>query len=241
MDRWALLSSLMLHGLICILIFIGLPQSPPPIMPPIRALPIKLVPVGTLTQSPKRAAIKHTKLKKKDTPRPLKKKAVSAIKPAPQSAKNEPEIKPQAIEKPTKKVSKEAFDDVLGAVEDLPDEKGRAPKNAFDSDLISDKISLSELDALRQQIQRCWLVPPGVMTEKDLMVEVGVHLNVEAHVQKIIILNTPPPQKKAVFDVAAQSIHQALRAPECTPLKLPKDKYTMWKYCVLRFRAQGVG
>ncbi|UNM06623.1 MAG: hypothetical protein H6925_02850 [Holosporaceae bacterium] len=218
-----------------------MPQSKPA-PAPLRPLPVKLVPIGMLTQSPKKTAHQKTKIKKQPERVPLKKSSTST--PEKEKAVPLPEKKVQSSSDQTKespKKQQDHFEDVLKTVETLAEEKGKPKKDSFDSDLISDKISLSELDALRQQIQGCWLVPPGVLAERDLMIEVGIHLDAQAHIQKIKILNGAPSRKSAVFKVAVQSIRQALKAPECTPLRVPLDKYASWKYCVLRFSPRGIG
>ncbi len=241
MSQWSFFSSLLLHVVVGLLFFVGMPTSKPAPVP-LRPLPVKLVPIGVLTQSPKKTAPQKTKIKKQLESVPKKKPII--LTPPKEKAAPLPEKKAKSVSdqiKEPQKKQQDHFQDVLKTVENLAEEKGKPIKDSFDSDLISDKISLSELDALRQQIQGCWLVPPGVLAERNLMIEVGIHLDAQAHIQKIKILNGAPSQKAAVFKVAVQSIRQALKAPECTPLRVPLDKYPKWKYCVLRFSPRGIG
>lgn len=145
---------------------------------------------------------------------------------------------------PAPKKSTDPFDSVLQSVQKfekpIDSQQKSSDPRAFDTDLISNKISVSELDALRQQLQQCWLVPPTVMSEKDLVVEAAIDLDMSGMVTDIKILNLKDGQKFRSFREAVQSVRQALRAPECSPLKLPADKYHQWKKCVLRFSPRGI-
>jgi hypothetical protein len=173
-------------------------------------------------------------------------KADSMVSKKPQKTIEQTPLPPQVIpQEKTSKKSKDSFDSVLQSVQEfeqkaLPDHT-TTDERAFEADLISSKISLSELDALRQQLQQCWLVPPTVMAEKDLVVEAAVDLDVRGMVTEIKILNQKDAQRFRSFREAVQSVRQALRAPECSPLKLPSDKYHQWKKCVLRFSPRGIG
>ena len=183
------------------------------------------------------------------TPLPPKPIPLKTSKP-----ESEPKKSPKVLEEKPKPVEKEVaqapkkssdpFESVLQSVQEFdkqpsPQEK-TMDNRAFDADLISNKIILSELDALRQQIQQCWLVPPTVMAEKDLMVEAAIDLDVRGTVTEIKILNQKDAKKFRSFQEAVQSVRHALRAPECSPLKLPPDKYHQWKKCVLRFSPRGI-
>ncbi|MDC0349375.1 hypothetical protein OAN21_03105, partial [Alphaproteobacteria bacterium] len=143
------------------------------------------------------------------------------------------------------KKSKDSFDSVLQSVQEfekdrIVDQKTNDPR-AFETDLISSKISLSELDKLRQQLQQCWLVPPNVMEDKDLIVETAIDVDIHGMVTSIKILNQREGQRFRSFKSAVQSVKQALKSPECSPLKLPLDKHHQWKRCVLRFSPKGIG
>ena len=152
---------------------------------------------------------------------------------------------PKAENPPAIKKSSDPFESILQSVQHFEAEASPQQKTtderAFDSDLISSKISMSELDALRQQLQQCWLVPPSVMAEKDIIIEAAIDLDVRGMVTDIKILNQKDSQKFRSFREAVQSVRQALRAPQCSPLKLPADKHHQWKKCVLRFSPRGIG
>ena len=235
LDRTSIIYSALFHMGFFLLMFVGLPHKNPTSFIP-RALPVKVVPIGKLTQSPPSQKKPKAVQKKKIAPPP------ATPKQAMPSKLNLKVPEKESLKKKTAapKMDKD-FNDVLKAVETDTGKDKPHVKESFDTDLISDKLSVSELDALRQQIQGCWLLPPGVLSEKDLLIEVGVDLDTMGRIQKINVLTKPPPQKQIIFRVAVDSIRQALKAPECTPLRVPGDKYHMWKHCVLRFSPQGIG
>lgn len=244
MDPRSLFYSVSMHGGVILICWVTLSLSPRPKPLPYRSVPVQLVPLGVITASPKPVeAVKETP--PAPIPQTPKVQKSSPKKEVPKTIKSPPLPTPKApvLKKdtpPKKKMQTDAFEDVLKDVSNLKDAPKTDMKKGFESDLISNKISISELDALRQQIQGCWIVPPSMLSEKNLLVEVGVQLTQEGVVESLSILNGPPPQKGPIFQVAVHSIRQALKAPGCTPLRVPKGKYEQWKYCVLRFQPQGV-
>lgn len=201
-----------------------------------KSLPDKIVP------SNKPVPLKHP-----ETAPSLKAPTPAIEKPQKIKEKVFESTQQQAIKKIEEKQSKpshDTFESVLQSLQDFEKKtdttKDEMDPRAFDADLISTKISLSELDALRQQLQHCWLVPPTVMGERDLIVEVMIDLDVRGNVTQMKVLNEKAGQKFSFFREAVQSVRQALRAPECTPLRVPLDKYHQWKKCVLRFSPRGI-
>ena len=197
--------------------------------PVIKAVP---VPVKTNSSSEKIVALKSPKIESEIPKKTIEEKRVL----------KETDLEQKSS--PAPKNSPDPFDSVLQSVQQFEKptdlQKKSSDPRAFDTDLISNKISVSELDALRQQLQQCWLVPPTVMSEKDLIVEAAIDLDIRGMVTDIKILNLKDGQKFRSFREAVQSVRQALRAPECSPLKLPADKYHQWKKCVLRFSPRGI-
>ncbi|MAP24821.1 MAG: hypothetical protein CMM87_04740 [Rickettsiales bacterium] len=145
-------------------------------------------------------------------------------------------------EKPTKKDTKEKDDffEVMKTVEDLkssPDKKPDIEKKKEDKsepDLLPDQaiediLSLSELDALRQQISSCWRLPAGVQGAQNLIIRLKVSMNNDRTVQSVEMENSGPETRDPVFVVAYESAKRALFHPKCTPLKLPASKFSQWK------------
>lgn len=101
----------------------------------------------------------------------------------------------------------------------------------FDADR---PLSVSEMDAIRQQIARCWLVPAGAKEGASLLVEIHVRMNVDRTVRDAQIVDASR-MSDPFFRAAAESALRALRNPSCTPLNLPPEKYETWKSFTITF------
>lgn len=100
---------------------------------------------------------------------------------------------------------------------------------------LSDRLSVSELDAFRRQIEPCWNVPAGAEYAENLAVEVRVVMRRDMTVQDAGVLDKARYNRDSTFRAAADSALRALRNPRCSPLKLPPDKYNEWKTIVINF------
>ena len=90
------------------------------------------------------------------------------------------------------------------------------------------------MDAIRQQIARCWLVPAGAKEGASLLVEIRVRMNADRTVRDAQIVDTGR-MSDPFFRAAAESALRALRNPSCTPLNLPPEKYETWKSFTITF------
>jgi outer membrane biosynthesis protein TonB len=93
------------------------------------------------------------------------------------------------------------------------------------------RMTLAELDALRQQIQRCWNPPIGARGADELVVEVRMLLNPDGSVDGL-----PDVQALGVgpfFDAAADSARRAVL--QCQPYVMPVEKYEFWREVSVRF------
>jgi len=94
------------------------------------------------------------------------------------------------------------------------------------------KLSQSEMDALRGQIQRCWNVPAGAADAQDLKVSVQFRLDPSGALDGA-------PQIVAggggagIERAAAESARRAVLA--CAPYTLPSDKYEAWAEVIVHF------
>lgn len=98
-------------------------------------------------------------------------------------------------------------------------------------------LSVSEIDALRAQMQRCWTIPAGAADPQNLIVTVRVWLNPDGSLGRAPVLSTGDQARLALgepyFRVAAES---ALRAVNmCQPYKMPIEKYSSWREIEMRF------
>jgi colicin import membrane protein len=84
------------------------------------------------------------------------------------------------------------------------------------------KLSQSEMDALKGQIKRCWNVPAGALEAENLKIVVGVKLTLAGEVEgSPEIVNGG--SAAGIERVAAESARRAIL--QCAPYNLPADKY----------------
>ncbi|MHA7776464.1 cell envelope biogenesis protein TolA [Roseibium sp. M-1] len=93
------------------------------------------------------------------------------------------------------------------------------------------QMSVSELDALRGQVARCWNPPVGAVGAEDLKVKVKFNLSQNGEV-------TGGPQVmnssgNPAFGAAASSATRAIM--RCAPYNLPIAKYEAWQEVIINF------
>jgi hypothetical protein len=103
------------------------------------------------------------------------------------------------------------------------------------SQKIGEKMSMSEIDALRRQIERCWNPPAGAPEAENLVVEVQLQINQDGTVRQAQIVDTSRMYRDSYYRAAAESVLRAVKHPSCTPLKLPHEKYDLWRETKLTF------
>jgi hypothetical protein len=99
---------------------------------------------------------------------------------------------------------------------------------------LGSQLSASEIDMIREQISRCWNIPAGARDAKDLVVEIHVVVDPDGMVQQATIVDQGR-LSDPFFRAAAESARRAFFNPECRPLRLPPDKYELWKDMVVDF------
>ncbi len=98
-------------------------------------------------------------------------------------------------------------------------------------------LSISEIDLLLQQLSSCWNAPAGAV------INVGDKVTISAKIQKnmkvlensVRILDTNISKSNPFYGPITDSAMRTLLNPECTPLKLPEDKYDLWKNLTISF------
>jgi colicin import membrane protein len=87
------------------------------------------------------------------------------------------------------------------------------------------RLTQTEIDALRAQIQACWNPPAGATEGRELIVQVRIMLKPDGSLSaEPILLNQG---SNPFFRVAAESAMRAVR--RCQPYHLPIAKYDVWK------------
>ena len=100
---------------------------------------------------------------------------------------------------------------------------------------LRSQLTASELDMVRHQIARCWNVPAGARDAKDLVVEIKLMIDPDGAVRQATIVDQGRLGSDPFFRAAAESARRAFFNPQCRPLRLPAEKYEIWKDFVLDF------
>jgi len=94
-----------------------------------------------------------------------------------------------------------------------------------------DRMTQSELDALRAQIQQCWNPPLGAVEAENLKVRLQFQLKRDGQVaSRPAITNSG---SSPFFRAAADSARRAIL--RCQPYNLPIEKYDAWRDVVVTF------
>ena len=95
-------------------------------------------------------------------------------------------------------------------------------------------LTLSEVDALRAQIERCWIVQAGARFAEDLDVTIRVFLNADGSLRRQPqIVDAGRMAADPFFRAAAESAVRAVL--KCEPFKMPVAKYHRWREIELTF------
>lgn len=201
--------------------------------------------------APKAEAEPAPKVEPAPAPKPVPKPVVKpAPTPAPkQEPKPEPKPAPKIEPKPDPKPKEPAFD--LNQMKALLDKKKQeqSAQSPSDSDIkkpdsgekvpnsstkASDQslpLTISELDALKQQVQKCWNVPTGAVDAENLAITLEVRLNRDGS-----LMEQPRVVNRLTSDfhrIAAESAKRAVLL--CAPYKLPAEKYERWREITMNF------
>lgn len=176
-------------------------------------------------------------------PLPEEKKAEPVKKEEAPKPKEKPEPKPQQA-KPKQEEPKPAFDSLLANLtpketetprQTMPSDKTEPTQASRSVGQLSDKLSMTDEEALRRQIERCWVVPVGARDAQNLIVEVRVEVGPDRIVRSVQIVDQGRYGNDPFFRAAADAARRAMQNPQCQPLLLPPEKYQQWRVMTLRF------
>jgi outer membrane biosynthesis protein TonB len=190
---------------------------------------------------PPKEEVKAPPVEQLAPPKPEKKE--EPIKP--KEKPKPPEKKKEVTKAEKEKAETQNFDSLLKNLtpdtkEEQPVEPTEVAENASVDTAVAplaDRLTMSELDALRHQLGRCWNLgaSAGGAYAEELKVEVRVMIGRDMIVQSAQVMDTGRYGRDSAFRAAADAALRALRNPQCTPLKLPADKYNEWKHTVIMF------
>jgi hypothetical protein len=203
--------------------------------------------------------------KAKPTPAARPEKAETPIpepKPSPKPAKAEPKQKPEPEKKTEpekKKLPPSTFESVLKTVEQLKaqppksDEKPeRKPEEQQSEPALESQIAkalgksaepydeglpvtMSEIEAVRRQIERCWNLPAGAKDADSLVVSIRVEMNIDGTPRTAVVTDQSRMRADPFYRSAAESAVRAVLNPRCHPFTLPREKFSRWKTMTLVF------
>lgn len=175
-------------------------------------------------EPPKPVAAK-AKVKKK--PKPPEKFEVASLLKTLEDIKKTQKAKP-AEKKEEKKID---FAEQMRAAL-----KTKAPQQNADP---SQKVTMTELDAMRRQVisqvQKCWNVNPGSKGAENLAVVIRMAMNPDGSVQSASVEDQARYFSEPFFQSAADAAKRAVLNPRCNPIKLPPDKYQVWREILINF------
>ena len=203
----------------------ALPPVPEPIVKPKPKPKIEAKLKPKVKAKPK-APAKLAKIKPRRKPKPpdafasvLKTLAeLESTAPAPKKKEKKPEPKKDAFELEIAKVL-------------------ASKSNTFDA---SRPVSISEIDLVRQQITRCWIVPAGAKDAQNLVIDIAVQMNRDGTVQHAELRKGSGRMSDPFYRTAAESALRAVLNPRCQPFKLPAKKFDRWKTMTLSFNPSDI-
>lgn len=100
---------------------------------------------------------------------------------------------------------------------------------------IGAELTISDIDALRQQLSSCWNVMAGAADADTIAVDIHVIVNQDRTVKEASVMDQSRYNSDDRFRAIADSALRAVRDPKCSPLILPPDKFTLWHDMVINF------
>jgi len=216
-------------------------RPPPPLPPP---------PKPVEAQSPLPAPVRPPEPKPKPEPQQ------TAQAPRPEPKKNDSVAFDKMLKTlEDKKPEPASFDNLLKNLTKQPtvqnDEPPQvrprvvasAPPSSQPKAPLGSQLTASELDALASEVLRqltpCWNIPAGARDARDLVVEIKASVSPDGTVRQATIVDQGR-MGDPLYRAAAESARRTFFNPTCTPLKLPADKYEVWKDLVVDFNPKDI-
>ena len=168
-------------------------------------------------------------------------------------AKPRPPPKEDEFESMLKDLAEQFEDDTPEQAEDKPEPEGDfledlaksldTPDREVEPDqpvaqlapILGNRLTISEIDAVRRQIEPCWNVQIGARNPEELVVEVNMQMNRNGTVRRAYVVDRDRMNRDPHYRAAGESAMRAVQNDKCSPLKLPPDKYDRWKEITLTF------
>jgi hypothetical protein len=157
-----------------------------------------------------------------------------------------PQQRQVAQARPDKKEDDAAFDTLLknlAKTPTMPQQDARpqrthvaaaAPPSSQPRAPLGSQLTASELDLVREQLSRCWNIPAGAREAQNLVVDIRATVNADGTVATAVIVDQSR-MSDPLWRAAAESARRTFFNPQCTPLKLPPEKYATWRDLTVTF------
>ncbi len=141
---------------------------------------------------------------------------------------------------PDAKPKKDDFFENLDLDSIETDDKPKPREKTQIATVIGTRLTVSEQDAVRRQIEKCWNVPIGARNPEELVVEIRIKVGRDRRVQKAEIVDSARAGADKFYRTMAESALRAVLQDKCSPLKLPPEKYDTWKDITMTFDASNM-
>lgn len=96
------------------------------------------------------------------------------------------------------------------------------------------KLTQTELDGLRDSIQRCWALPPGYSAGRDFQAKVKVRLSPDGRINgRVNVVSVSGFDGSGGAFLVKNAVKVAIE--KCQPYKLPASKYSEWENLEVTF------
>ncbi len=242
------------HVMVFVIVIVGLPFLPAivPDMP--TPITVDLVTIAKTTQTKTFSRTPSVRKPKPDQPPPkhetpaptnMSSSAVAPdVMPRPQDRpphktvvldKNKLPKKVRKKRDKAKVVKKEQPQDFAAVLRNLEDSTPKPVQKAGQNAPLGERMTMSEEDALRTQLESCWNVPIGAKDVENMSVSIFMVINRDRVLQSARIVDTARYNSDQVFRAVADSALRAVRNPKCSPFDLPPDKYNIWNNTTVTF------
>lgn len=202
---------------------------------PKEAAPLTLDPVKEAIQSSEPEAEKRVELPKTG-PVPVLREQTAPAKTATSPERKKTEVAKK--ETASAKTSDFNSDEIASLLNKQDAQGGGAKRSVKDAGLgvktlkPAGKLSQSEMDALRGQIQKYWNIIPGLADGGEIRVTVSMQLDRSGNILGQPDVNATGGSQSARTTLAGSARRAVLRAQ---PYNLPLDKYDTWSEVIVNF------
>jgi hypothetical protein len=110
-----------------------------------------------------------------------------------------------------------------------------APPSSQPKAPLGSQLTASDIDLVRAQLIPCFNPPFGAKEKPDLVADIRVVMSRDGTVQQARVADQGQYAGDPVYRAIADAGIRALRNPQCSPLRLPPDRYDLWQTFVFGF------